>query len=241
MHLSKPLNKTALHPGIRINGECAIAPILPAGTSVAEQIGPLSGELLFKETEILSPRTVLKRLREFAAGRTCARVALRNVGIPLDTEILKGSHGQPLWPEGITGSITHTQYYCCAAVVPLSRVASLGIDAEPNLPLDGGVFELVSTFNERKSISTLSIPGIHVDRLLFSIKESVYKAWFPLEHSFLDFHEVIVEFDQRNPGWFDASIAKMGYTAKRFPPTMRGQYLLNNGTILSSASILPTQ
>ena len=58
---------------------------------------------------------VPRRVREFAAGRQCARLALRELGGP-DEAIPVGLSRQPKWPPGIVGSITHTVGYCLAVV-----------------------------------------------------------------------------------------------------------------------------
>ena len=50
--------------------------------------------------------------------------------------------------------------------------------------------------SERRSCETLPTPArCHWDRLLFSIKESVYKAWFPLAERWLGFEDALVEID----------------------------------------------
>src|SRR5258708_8108427 len=76
------------------------------------------GSLLSLE-ESLVAKAVPKRRREFTAGRNCARRALAQLGYP-DFALLAGSHGQPLWPPGIAGSITHCDDYCAVAVAPVS-------------------------------------------------------------------------------------------------------------------------
>ena len=87
-----------------------------------------------------------------------------------------------MWPAGIRGSMTHCAGYAAAAVGPISRISAIGIDAEPDAPLPDGVLDLVATAAERDRLAvTPRKPDIpHWDRLLFSAKEAVYKAWFPL-------------------------------------------------------------
>jgi phosphopantetheinyl transferase len=73
------------------------------------------------------------RRREFASGRAYAKCALSRLG-KLNVELLMGEHGAPIWPDGFTGSITHTATpmgrYVAAAVVKSGSVSRIGIDAE---------------------------------------------------------------------------------------------------------------
>ena len=76
--------------------------------------------------------------------------------------------------------MTHCPSYCAAAVAPSDVYKSIGIDAEPNESLSSGMLERIASFSERTHVQTLSnkLPNVAFDRLLFCIKESVYKAWF---------------------------------------------------------------
>lgn len=69
-------------------------------------------------------------------------------------------------------------------------------DAEPHLHLPGGVLEVIALEDERSAVAFLSVshPGIAWDRLLFSAKESVFKAWFPLTEKWLDFMDCEISF-----------------------------------------------
>ena len=71
---------------------------------------------------------------EFTAGRLCAVQAIRGLG-GSETEIPVGERGEPIWPKGFVGSITHTQGYAAAAVALRSEVITVGIDAETNDPV----------------------------------------------------------------------------------------------------------
>ncbi|MBO0892580.1 MAG: 4'-phosphopantetheinyl transferase superfamily protein [Acidothermales bacterium] len=56
----------------------------------------------------------------------------------------------------------------------------MGIDGAPCAPLPDGVIDMVARPEELERLSRL--PSSHVDwqSLLFSAKESVFKAWHPL-------------------------------------------------------------
>jgi len=143
---------------------------------------------LFPEERECLGVVVDKRLREFTTGRACARKSLLKLGIsPCPIRI--GPQREPIWPKGIAGSITHCTGYCAAAVARSVDLASIGIDAEENLPLGEGVLELISTPRERAEIYLRGGDRLHWDRLLFSAKESVFKAWYGLAGQWLDFSE----------------------------------------------------
>ncbi|MER8222147.1 4'-phosphopantetheinyl transferase superfamily protein [Streptomyces sp. NPDC094143] len=149
---------------------------------------------LYPEEAALVVRAVPKRQREFAVVRSCARRAMEKLGVP-PQPILPGERGAPGWPDGLTGSMTHCDGYCAAALVRAGDLASVGIDAETHAPLPEGVLESVALPDEAERLRRLAAqrPGVHWDRLLFSAKESVYKAWFPLTGKWLDFLEADIE------------------------------------------------
>ena len=184
-----------------------IALIVPAGVEVADATGPLPGEALLPEEEVLVARAVGKRRAEFTTVRTCARIALGRLGLP-PAPLLSGPKREPLWPAGVVGSVTHCDGYRAVAVARAADVAAIGIDAEPHEPLPTGILDRVSLPAERAHLRDLP-PGPHWDRLLFSAKESVYKAWFPLARRWLGFEEAALLFtpgaDQRR-GTFTADL-----------------------------------
>ncbi|MFJ6386057.1 4'-phosphopantetheinyl transferase [Streptomyces sp. NPDC091972] len=173
-----------------------IEELLPDSVVAVEVHGhdePDNARLYPEEAALVAP-AVPKRRREFAVVRACARRAMEKLGVP-PQPVLPGERGAPRWPAGLTGSMTHCDGYCAAALVRVADLASIGIDAEPHGPLPEGVLESVSLPQERARLRELAEahPGIHWDRLLFSAKESVYKAWFPLTGKWLEFTEADID------------------------------------------------
>jgi 4'-phosphopantetheinyl transferase EntD len=166
--------------------------LLPGSVAVVEADGDAlaGGAFLYPEEEAVVARAVDKRRREFAAVRVCARQAMEKLGVP-PGPVLPGERGAPLWPDGLIGSMTHCDGYCAAALARAADLVSLGIDAEPHDRLPDGVLDVTAVPAERERLQDLaqSHPSVHWDRLLFSAKESVYKAWFPLTGKWLDFLE----------------------------------------------------
>lgn len=166
--------------------------------------------VLYPEEESAVAQAVEKRRREFTTARACAREALTRLGYP-EQAIPSGSRGEPVWPTGVVGSITHCDGYRACAVARGEDLLSIGVDAEPNEPLPGGLLEDIALPDERERLRQLAreAPDVHWDRLLFSAKESVYKAWFPLAERWLGFEDAMVSID-RQEGTFSARLLVPG-------------------------------
>ncbi|KQB85377.1 4'-phosphopantetheinyl transferase family protein [Corynebacterium oculi] len=138
----------------------------------------------------LVARAVDKRKAEFGDARWCAHQALAYYGVPPSAPILRGAKGMPLWPQGFTGSLAHTEGLRAAAVAPRSVVRSVGLDVEPAAALPEGVLGSIALDAERKTVQRWRAEGREwADRLLFCAKEATYKAWFPLTQRWLDFDQ----------------------------------------------------
>ncbi|MBD0670248.1 4'-phosphopantetheinyl transferase [Streptomyces sp. CBMA156] len=161
------------------------------------------------EEEEAVARAVDKRRREYTTVRHCARIALGRLGVAY-RPLVPGLRGAPSWPDGVIGSLTHCDGFRAAAVARAGTLASVGIDAEPALPLPEGVQEAIALPVEQQRLAKLAAehPDVPWDRILFSAKESVYKAWFPLTRLFLDFSEA--ELDLSPDGTFTARLLVPG-------------------------------
>jgi 4'-phosphopantetheinyl transferase EntD len=167
---------------------------LPPHAVAEEAFGDKVYARLFREEIALVAQAVPSRRLEFATSRACARKALMRLGIPA-APILRSNSGAPVWPNGIVGSITHCPGYRACAVADASQITLLGIDAEPNLPLPHGILHSIGSAQEIASFP--ADPAICWDRLLFSAKEAIYKAWFPLNATWLEFEDVEINFDSQ--------------------------------------------
>jgi 4'-phosphopantetheinyl transferase EntD len=214
-----------------------IEQILPAGVACAEAFGDPPDVVLFPEEQALVATAVDKRRREFTTGRSCARDALAALGVA-PAPILPGKGGSPQWPPGFVGSITHCAGYRAAAVARARDVLTLGVDAEPNDVLPGGVLELVSLPGERDRLRDLAsaMPGTNWDRLLFSAKESVYKAWFPLAQRWLGFEDANVTINPSD-GTFRARLLVAAPAVGGSPVTgFAGRWLSRDRLILTAVT-----
>jgi 4'-phosphopantetheinyl transferase EntD len=187
-----------------------IEEILPACVVTVEARHDPTDTRLFPEEEAIVERAVEKRRREFGTARMCARTALEKLGFPA-APIPTGKRGEPLWPTGVVGSITHCDGYRACAVARAEEIATVGIDAEPNASLPDGLIGDIARPEELPSLRYLDLqrPEIHWDRLLFSAKESVYKAWFPLAERWLGFEDAVIAIDPSR-GTFECRLLVAG-------------------------------
>lgn len=137
-----------------------------------------------------------KRRFEFASGRACAHLALDRLGFAR-APLRSGPDRAPLWPDGAVGSISHTTGWCAAAVARAREVAALGIDLEPDEPLEPSLWRLVATDRElaRLEREPAASRGLQA-RLLFVAKEAFYKCQHPTSRTLLDFRDVECELER---------------------------------------------
>jgi 4'-phosphopantetheinyl transferase EntD len=215
-----------------------IEQILPACVIAVEAFEDAMEAELFPEEELMLGRAVEKRRREFTTARMCARAALGQLGFP-PMPILTGERGEPLWPAGTVGSITHCEGYRACAVARSSEVLTVGIDAEPNAPLPDGLLADIARPEELPALGRLAqdSPGVSWDRLLFSAKESVYKAWFPLAKRWLGFEDAVVAFDP-STGTFTARLLVSGPQLEDGPLRgLSGRWVTRDGVLATAIAL----
>ncbi|MFV0278932.1 MAG: 4'-phosphopantetheinyl transferase [Parahaliea sp.] len=161
----------------------------------------LFDESLFGSLGLVQPeqlqRAVAKRKAEFLAGRYCARRALARLGLP-DARIGIGGQRQPLWPGGVRGAISHTRQLAMAAVSRDASVCGVGVDVEEVLTPAAMVQiqPLVLNADECDLLSRVRWPRESLVTLIYSIKESFFKAAFPLVQRYFDFDAIsLLEID----------------------------------------------
>jgi 4'-phosphopantetheinyl transferase EntD len=167
--------------------------LFPSGVVAAEMREPGDAADLWPAEAECVRHSVPKRVMEFAAGRACARRALRELGIE-DFALLAAEDRRPIWPDSIVGSITHTTGFCAAAVAPRRLLAGIGIDSEQ---VDKVGRDLWNTICRPEEASWRDALPCEQQRaaaaLVFSAKEAFYKCQYPLSGEWLDFHDLHVE------------------------------------------------
>ncbi|GES28604.1 4'-phosphopantetheinyl transferase superfamily protein [Streptomyces angustmyceticus] len=210
--------------------------LLPAPVVTAETFHDAPLTEMFPEERALVSAAVPLRQNEFGTVRGCARRALAELGIA-PAPLLPGPNREPQWPPGIVGAMTHCAGYRAAAVARATDIRTVGLDAEPHLPVDDpGVVDLITLPEERAQLRRLAAaqPGICWDRLIFSAKESVYKAWFPLTHRWLDFEEAHLTLDPSN-ATFTAQLLVPGPVIDGTELTeFTGRWLIGSGLVVTA-------
>jgi len=195
---------------------------------------PLEASLLGVETE-LARKMAEKRYNEFIHGRHCARLALAQLGIAPHA-IDKGPNREPLWPGSVSGTISHTLQYAAAAVAPRSAYRGIGLDMEAAIPLDEKLFKAICREEELHEFSRLMLTEEAAGdraKLLFSIKESIYKCLWPTVRQFIDFTEMQVEL--ADDGFSYRAIPHTAKASTELVGQLQGRYRYEGELVLSSA------
>ena len=210
--------------------------LLPADV-VAEEAndGSLAEPLLTEEATLMHGASP-ERLREFTIARSCARRALAKLGFP-SLPILRGSFREPLWPDSVVGSITHSRGYYAVAVARRERLISIGIDAEVNQPLPRGVLEIIACDEEVDRLNSQHCQSVCWERALFSAKESVFKAWFPITGRWLGFEDVTVNFKSENNRFRARFLAEKPIVDGRLMASFDGKIIVQAGLIITAVLV----
>lgn len=176
---------------------------------------------------------VRKRQLSFVGGRLCAERCLGRLGCPATLALVKrGAQGQPLWPERFRGSITHNDVLASAIAAHADLYGGIGIDSEQMVGSADEIVQRCCTAYERSAWLSRMQTRCLVATLLFSLKESFYKAIHPTVNRFVDFDEVEVA------SW-DASRSQVhfrpvsGSGLAPFTESARASYRVGDGTMPS--------
>ncbi len=149
----------------------------------------------FKQTGIEAPAAVLravnKRQSEFLAGRICARAGLQQLTNQALVPAL-GEDRAPLWPVGLSGSITHSNGWAAAIVANQQHWRSLGLDCEVLLSAERAsrlAGEILTAAELQRLAALPEAQHAWLVSLTFSAKESLFKALYPLVQKRFYFHD----------------------------------------------------
>jgi enterobactin synthetase component D len=144
-------------------------------------------------------RAIDKRRREYLAGRISARRALSDLlgAAVAEGDVAADADDVPLWPEGVVGSISHGAGFGFAAVAAIDRYGGLGVDVERVVSPEQAGRLGARVLNERemnlRQGSVGRLTEAEMFTLVFSAKESAYKALFPRYRQVLGFSDVELE------------------------------------------------
>ena len=176
--------------------------------------GAKEGELQQPNRWLVSvPRT--RRLHQ--AGQICAEMAISMLGVDdafwRKAVIKRGNAGEPIWPAGIVGSITHTRDFACAVAASAAAYAGIGIDSERRIDETSceGIAAACLTPGERKRflhgpMSTQCITATAI----FCMKEAFYKAAYPRVRRYIEFDELEITGLDPSSGYASARTSALG-------------------------------
>lgn len=184
-------------------------------------------------------KAILSRRIAFATGRACARRALARLDVT-SFHLRNGPDRAPRWPSGIVGSITHTGPapggYCAAVVGRAGEVAALGVDAERWERLAPSLWSRVMTQNELAWVESHRADERQIfATVIFSAKESFYKAQYPTSGRFLGFGEVEVTVEPA-ASTFEVRVLTAGASARGLA-RCRGRFLRQEEFVLTGVSV----
>jgi 4'-phosphopantetheinyl transferase EntD len=214
--------------------------LIPASAVAVEMREPGDASLLFPAETACLGRAVPKRVQEFAAGRLCARRALAEFGIT-GFALRVAPDRQPIWPDGIVGSITHTTGLCVAVAAERKHLLAIGVDSEVVGQAGIDIWPTICCASEADWVHSLS-PSEQATAVtvLFSAKEAFYKCQYPLVGEWLDFHDLRIE-----PLSWGATRASFAVHAlrplrvARYAAAPVGQYLLHEGYVTAAVTLPP--
>ena len=215
-----------------------LSKLFPPGVVAAELRGPGDVGLLMPAEAGYLGRAVPKRVREFAAGRLCARRALAEFGI-VNFAVEVADDRQPIWPASMVGSITHTAGFCAAAVAERESVTALGLDSEVVGDVSVGIWSRVCVPGERAWVRALPASQQPAAvALIFSAKEAFYKCQYPVVHERLGFQDVRVEAPWGAPdGLFRIHATRSIAMCLRRAMPLQGRYLFHEEFVTAGVGL----
>lgn len=184
-------------PGICAVFSGAYKQSLAAVRDAAEQLST-------EEQQELARFTNLRRATQFLYGRLAAKAALEQLSeIGENYSVGRGATGEPVWPPGLLGSISHTdaaEGATAVAIVADSKqersLCGVGIDIESvQRAVEPGLAARILSEAERRELLADLEEGERNLTLLaaLSAKEAIYKAIWPIVQRRVGFLEVELE------------------------------------------------
>ena len=190
------------------------------------------------EENYFSQLSSVSRKEHYRSGRICAGEVLSKLGAR-GQPVLRDPHTrEPLWPEGISGAITHSGNWAAAAAGKTSDVLGIGIDLEDlERQVDSRISRHVCIPEEQKWLQECGEDFLEQNlKIIFSAKESIFKAFFPYTRTYLHFHDarILMEqtfFQKSKPD----SLSKKEKISN--PAKFEFEYLMLNEKVISQTGI----
>ena len=221
--------------------------VFPAGVAQFSVTIPADAPAPERLTGIELPPTLerapAKRRIQFLAGRVCAREAITRLRPGLSISALpQDADGCAIWPEGLVGSISHSADFATAAVALRRDARGIGVDIEPVMSREAvaDVARLVALEVETRRVEQgANLSSLEALTLVFSAKESLFKAFYPATRRHFDYLDCeVVRLDPRARGFvirfkppFDAAFGAGDFS---------GRYALTGGDVQTGVLVPPT-
>jgi len=175
------------------------------------------------------------RQRAYAAGRVAAHNAMVDLSLP-KRPVLMAPDRAPIWPEGLVGSLSHSQTCCIAALGPSDRFRALGIDVEEATRLDSDLLPTVCTNAELGWLAAQPTTDAGLlGKLIFSAKECAYKCQYAVTRALFGFDtfEITPDLDT---GQFEATFTRdiLPFAAKT---CLHGRFVISDGLIITTMAL----
>ena len=190
------------------------------------------------EENYFSQLSSVSRKEHYRSGRICAGEVLSKLGTLGQPVLRDPQTREPLWPEGISGAITHSGKWAAAAAGKTSDVSGIGIDLEDlERQVDSRISRHVCIPEEQKWLQECGEDFLEQNlKIIFSAKESIFKAFFPYTRTYLHFHDARILMEQT---FFQKS--KSDSLSKKEknsnPEKFEFVYLLLNDKVISQTGI----
>tara|TARA_E500000178_G_scaffold340337_1_gene382921 strand:+ start:648 stop:1364 length:717 start_codon:yes stop_codon:yes gene_type:complete len=190
------------------------------------------------EENYFSQLSSVSRKEHYRSGRICAGEVLSKLGTLGQPVLRDPQTREPLWPEGISGAITHSGKWAAAAAGKTSDVSGIGIDLEDlERQVDSRISRHVCIPEEQKWLQECGEDFLEQNlKIIFSAKESIFKAFFPYTRTYLHFHDARILMEQT---FFQKSksdsLSKKEKNSK--PEKFEFVYLLLNDKVISQTGI----
>ena len=205
--------------------------ILPIHSTSNQKLHPA-------EENYFSQLSSVSRKEHYRSGRICAGEVLSKLGTLGQPVLRDPQTREPLWPEGISGAITHSGNWAAAAAGKTSDVLGIGIDLEDlERQVDSRISKHVCIPEEQKWLQECGEDLLEQNlKIIFSAKESIFKAFFPYTTTYLHFHDARILMEQT---FFQKSksdsLSKKEKNSK--PEKFEFVYLLLNDKVISQTGI----
>lgn len=204
--------------------------ILPANViTFGSEIAASIDHLYLDQREFECVRNAVpQRQREFLTGRKLAREALRSFAI-YDFPLQSNPDRSPAWPVSVVGSITHSSSYCAVAVASAGQYRGIGIDAQEIIPVKPELWKSFCTHLDLEQIKREHPSSRQaLASLIFSAKESYFKAHFPANKMWIDFMDVSV---RKTDDYFEIT----SVTDTKIPgKSIFGKYIIDSHTVFTA-------